>query len=709
MVVAARVLSTAEFGAYALAYTALWALNGLQSSLITQPHSVLASHTDVNAYRRYTSATGLMQLALCFALGIPFVIAGLIAIVTGAGPTLMALGFALIAWQAQEFLRRVLYFEGRLIAVVVLDVVSYGGQLAAIVALAAAGSFTVASGLAAAGLTAAAAALVGLILLRTTLFHPPLPGAVGRNVAHGRWLLGAEVGFFLCTSAYPFLLAATRGPESVAVLSAANLILNPLNVIWFAVGTAVPIQLSRSRQRHGDHAARGDLVRLYGASIPVVGGYCLVAAVFGGPILGLVFGDAYAAFGWVVAAAAVIRLFSFHSHLLSVGLRVQGQTRAIFVGYAAAVPFSLIVGIILTIVFGIAGAMVATFGSHVIWTTIWLRAYRSEQGPDPALEEGRTIPDVTALIAGELRSQARRPGRLPTSRGSELPPYEASGRTFRQPPPEIDPIDALVEAYLAYARALVPARTDAVHSEPDLAWGVTSVDLAVVNRVMRPRMGPTADRIEAIIELFDHAGVSSSWWLDERSTPSGLTEALLRAGYASPSEATAAMMLDLRSLPIMKPTSQVELVYVTDRREMAEAQALSMRGFGTRPRKARILASHLASLADPDTGIRTVVARHMDQPVATATAVVIGSTVGLYGIATLPAARGMGFGRAVTVEVLRDARSRGVRHAVLESTPMARPLYESLGFRNAGTFLVLQRPAGGPSLLSSVRRRLRRA
>ena len=390
MVIAARVLSTADFGTYALAYTAMWALNGLQSSLITQPHNVLASHTDVTAYRRYTSAIGLMQVGLSSLLGVPLLVAGVIALVAGAGPTLIALGFALIAWQAQEFLRRVLYFEGRLTAVVALDVISYGGQLVAIVALATAGSFTVASGLAAAGATAASAALLGLILLRTTLFHPPLPGAVGQNIAHGRWLLGAEVGFFLCASVYPFLLAATAGPEAVAVFSGANLVLNPLNVIWFAVGTAVPIRLSRSRQRHGDDAARDDLLRLYGASIPIVGGYCLVAAVFGGPILGFLFGDAYAGFGWVVAAAAVIRLFSFHSHLLSVGLRVQGQTRAIFVGYAAAVPFSLIVGTILTVGFGIAGVMVALFGAHVIWTTIWLRAYRSGQGPSPALEDGHT-------------------------------------------------------------------------------------------------------------------------------------------------------------------------------------------------------------------------------------------------------------------------------------------------------------------------------
>ena len=375
MVVAARVLSTTDFGTYALAYTGMWALNGLQSSLITQPHSVLASHRDPVAYRRYTSATGLMQIALTAALGLPIMAAGLVALIAGGGPVLLMVGFALVAWQAQEFLRRVLYFEGRLAAVVALDVISFGGQLVALVGLASVSQLTVTTGLLAAALTSAPAALLGLVLLRETLFHRPLPGAVGENVAHGRWLLGAELGSFICMNSYPFLLAATTGPHAVAIYAAAMLVLNPLNVIWFAAATALPIQLSRSRAKRGDQAARRELGSVYAVSMPVVAVYCLVAAVLAGPILTFLFGGAYAGYGWVVAAAAGIRLLGFHSHLLSLGLRVHQQTRWIFLGYGAAVPFSLVFGTILTIQFGIAGALLAMFGSHAIWTGIWARAY----------------------------------------------------------------------------------------------------------------------------------------------------------------------------------------------------------------------------------------------------------------------------------------------------------------------------------------------
>ena len=375
MVLAARVLSTAEFGTYALAYTGLWALNSVQASLVTQPHSVLASHQNVTDYRAYTSAIALLQIALTAGVGLPLLAAGLAAMILGHGPILILIGLAAVAWQAQEFFRRLLYFEGRLPAVVAVDAISFGGQLAAIVGLIAVGQLTVASALLAAAVTSTLGALLGLALVRASLSHRPMPGAISQNVAHGRWLLGAEIGSFICMSGYPFVLAAASGAESVAIYAAATLILNPLNVIWFAAGTALPIRLSRSRVSGGDRAARGELRKVFTVTMPVVGAYCLGVAILGGPILSFLFGPAYADYGWVVVGAAAIRGFGFISHIFSLGLRAHDQTRPIFAGYAAAIPFSLIVGTVLTVRFGIAGALIAVFTSHVIWTAIWARAY----------------------------------------------------------------------------------------------------------------------------------------------------------------------------------------------------------------------------------------------------------------------------------------------------------------------------------------------
>ena len=404
MVIAARAMPTAEFGTYALAWSAIWALNSIQSSLVTQPHSVLAARGDEAAYRGYTTATARMQALMTLAIGLPIVAVGLAALGVGAGPVVLSVGLAVVGWQAQEFMRRVLFFEGRLRAVAALDVVSFGGQLAAIAALAVSGRLTVASALIAAAVTSAVSALIGLRLLRSTFRAEPLAGSAAENVAHGRWLLGAEVGAFICLNSYPFIIALTTGAEAVAVYAAAMLILNPLNVIWFAVGNVLPIRLSRARASRGDE--RGPQrapVRLPRVGRPSVGLYCLAASLLSGPILTFLFGDAYAGYGWVVAGAALIRFVGYHSHLLAIGLRAQHNTRPIFTGYVIAAPFSIVAGVALTSRFGIAGALVAMLAATLIWTAAW-------RAPTPAVPATQAPPSPRTRRRGLARPRTRRAG-----------------------------------------------------------------------------------------------------------------------------------------------------------------------------------------------------------------------------------------------------------------------------------------------------------
>jgi GNAT superfamily N-acetyltransferase len=71
-------------------------------------------------------------------------------------------------------------------------------------------------------------------------------------------------------------------------------------------------------------------------------------------------------------------------------------------------------------------------------------------------------------------------------------------------------------------------------------------------------------------------------------------------------------------------------------------------------------------------------------PVATACSVLDPSgTVGLYSVATAEGSRRGGVGRRLVEFVLDDAAARGARTAYLQSSDMARPLYEQLGFQDA--------------------------
>lgn len=78
-----------------------------------------------------------------------------------------------------------------------------------------------------------------------------------------------------------------------------------------------------------------------------------------------------------------------------------------------------------------------------------------------------------------------------------------------------------------------------------------------------------------------------------------------------------------------------------------------------------------------------------------------GTDCGVYAVGTLEPWRRRGLARALVEHVLADAFAAGMRTATLQSTPMGRPLYESLGFRAVGRYEEWLCPPGQPTGSSS--------
>ncbi len=68
-------------------------------------------------------------------------------------------------------------------------------------------------------------------------------------------------------------------------------------------------------------------------------------------------------------------------------------------------------------------------------------------------------------------------------------------------------------------------------------------------------------------------------------------------------------------------------------------------------------------------------------PVATNILFTGAGVASVYGVGTVPAARGMGIGAAITLKPLLAARDMGYHHAVLFSTEMGASVYQRIGFR----------------------------
>jgi GNAT superfamily N-acetyltransferase len=94
---------------------------------------------------------------------------------------------------------------------------------------------------------------------------------------------------------------------------------------------------------------------------------------------------------------------------------------------------------------------------------------------------------------------------------------------------------------------------------------------------------------------------------------------------------------------------------------------------------ARLLTPELAAAPE----VRAHLAVLDGRPVATALSVLDEQGwLGLFTVATVPEARGRGVGARLVRAVLEDGARRGARTAHLQSSDMARSLYERIGFRD---------------------------
>jgi GNAT superfamily N-acetyltransferase len=77
-----------------------------------------------------------------------------------------------------------------------------------------------------------------------------------------------------------------------------------------------------------------------------------------------------------------------------------------------------------------------------------------------------------------------------------------------------------------------------------------------------------------------------------------------------------------------------------------------------------------------------------DVPVAISSIFYGTYAAGVYNISTLPAYRGRGLGRAITLRGLQDAKENKYEVAVLTSTEMGLPVYNRIGFKPCTTMSV---------------------
>jgi ribosomal protein S18 acetylase RimI-like enzyme len=224
-----------------------------------------------------------------------------------------------------------------------------------------------------------------------------------------------------------------------------------------------------------------------------------------------------------------------------------------------------------------------------------------------------------------------------------------------------------------------------VNDPPGMIRSVSDVPMSLFNSIMDAQLEQenVDSTIQYIISDARLRKVPALWWVGPSSRPADLAKRLLENGFTvdedGPGMAVALANLNL-NLPIPAGLSVREAQ--DDVSQWVWCRTMAS-GFGVPAAKVDFAVNSwhdLLSQVDPEI-TQAYIAWLDGEPVATSLLQLGGGVAGIFSVATIPEARRKGIGAQVTLYPLLQARDRGYKVGVIESSEMGFGVYQSLGFK----------------------------
>lgn len=386
----ARFLGPSNYGQFTLTYNLILLASGIQMALISAPMQVVGPQQSRNSADAYYRSVLRLQAGFSLLLGL----IGLVALAVlgrlfphwGLTGLALPVGLAAALFVAQDFVRRFFFVRDVAVAALLSDVAAHGLRVLVLVALGWSIGLTAQSAFWVIALTCALG--VTALGLKPAFWA----GASDRRaLAHywkehwrsGKWLLADTVVFWFGGQMVVFYVAGhVLSAEAVGKIAAAMNVVGVANILFLALENFVP---SRAAHMYAS-SGRAGLVR-YMRRVGYLGAcmtlaIAVVTSLFNEFWLKLFYGEAYAGSGALVVWWGVYYVFGFLIRPFAYGLRVLGNTRAMFLSTACGALVSAVVSYPFVRFGGMNGAMLAMCVVQVVVcltiATLFLRALRAQ-------------------------------------------------------------------------------------------------------------------------------------------------------------------------------------------------------------------------------------------------------------------------------------------------------------------------------------------
>lgn len=253
-----------------------------------------------------------------------------------------------------------------------------------------------------------------------------------------------------------------------------------------------------------------------------------------------------------------------------------------------------------------------------------------------------------------------------------------------------DPLGPIAAAYADLVESLATVATGRTRrGRGDAVLAVSGAPVASLNGVFSPSPEPRADDLAALAESEPW---EVPWSIQVRGVPGRLvTDEAARRGLTRLDRSPLMVRRPDRGAPAEQAVDSLK-VRAIGAGELGLYAEVMAEGFGV-PREV------FGLFADPAMGrldgVTFYVAEVDGVPVGTGMTAVRGDLNGIFNVSTVPGHRRRGYGRAVTMELVRAGWDSGAPTAYLYASAMGESVYASVGFRTEEYLSVFSAPAQG--------------
>ena len=225
---------------------------------------------------------------------------------------------------------------------------------------------------------------------------------------------------------------------------------------------------------------------------------------------------------------------------------------------------------------------------------------------------------------------------------------------------------------------------------PEVTWYSDATIISpMFNGAVRTRSSAAeAERmIDATLDYFaKRQRPLAFWWVGAATEPADIGARLLARGLAAYEVDAPSMAVDLHALPESIAAPEGFAIEIVRDAEGAQAWADTFNTIYETPQFAgQAWADSVGRFGYDGAPYRMYLGRMHGKPVATNILFCGAGAASVFGVGTLPEARGQGIGAAITLQPYVDARAQGYHTGVLFATEAGAPVYRHLGFREVGT------------------------